>query len=246
MESLTKKEEKLIRSLQNKKFREKEQLFFVEGAKMVEEAVASKYVVRMIVATSSFLTKNKVDFNCKECDELTMNRISAFKTAPGIIAVVEIPTESNPSYSDITVAVDRIQDPGNLGTIIRTADAFGVKTIICSEDTVDHFSPKVVQASMGSIFRVKVLTVSLNEYLKEESKDFTVYAAHLKGENLYQEEIKKPAMLMVGNESKGIDDELLAFVDCKVKIPIEGGAESFNASIASAILLSEFKRQFNA
>ena len=158
MISLTKKEEKLIVSLQQKKFRKAEGLFFVEGVKMVEEAISSHFIVKCVVSAIEF---NSDDVEVKHCDERSMQRISAFKTAPGILAVVELPAESTAKDSAITVVVEKVQDPGNLGTIIRTADALGVKTMVCSLDSADHFSPKVVQATMGSIFRMNVVVQNL-------------------------------------------------------------------------------------
>jgi len=246
MISLTKKEEKLIRSLQNKKYREQEKLFFVEGEKMAKEAIDSSFEIHFIVITQKFLNTCGFEHEAKLCDEITMKKISAFKTPPGILAVLKIPQKKSTHVdSDITLLIDKIQDPGNLGTIIRTADALGVKSIVCSEDTVDQLSPKVVQASMGSIFSMSILKISLQQYLENNKMNSTVYAAHLNGEDIYENELQVPAILIVGNESKGINDELLQYVDQKIKIPISGAAESFNVSIANAIILAEFRRRLS-
>lgn len=236
---LTKKEEKLIASLQQNKYRKSSGLFFVEGIKMVEEALKSSFVVDYIVTVEDF---NHEVVKVKQCDDITMQRISAFKTAPGLLAVIQLPKEQKLVDSDITVVAEKIQDPGNFGTIIRTAEALGVKQIVCSLDSVDHFSPKVVQASMGSIFRMSVLSTDLIAFLEATSIN-TIYAAHLSGNNLYQENIKTPCILLVGNESKGLSNQLMKFVSNPVKIPMLGNAESFNVSIATAIILSEFRRQ---
>jgi len=240
MVSLTKKEEKLIVSLHQKKFRKAEGLFFVEGAKMVEEAISSNFTVRFIVSCSEF---NSESIEVKHCDERSMQRISAFKTAPGMLAVIELPAVSKAKESPITLVVEKVQDPGNLGTIIRTADALGVQTILCSLDCVDHFSPKVVQATMGSIFRMNIVVQDLFQYVKELSSSTPIYAAHLEGDNLYKTKITAPCVLVIGNESQGISDELTAKVTQKLKIPMTGKAESFNVSIATAIILGEFSRQ---
>ena len=240
MISLTKKEEKLIISLQQKKFRKIEGLFFVEGDKMVREAISNNFTVKFVVSTVEFQS-DRVEV--KLCDERTMQRISAFKTAPGILAVIEIPMQSAATDSPITLVVEKVQDPGNLGTIIRTADALGVKTMICSFDCVDHFSPKVVQATMGSIFRMNIVVQDLFEYVEELAKLIPIYAAHLNGENLYKTKIIVPCVLAVGNESQGMSNELTAKVTEKLKIPMSGEAESFNVSIATAIILGEFSRQ---
>lgn len=240
MISLTKKEEKLIASLQQKKFRKAEGLFFVEGIKMVEEAISSDFTVRFIVSSIDYTVEG---LPVKTCDERTMQRIAAFKTAPGILAVIEIPNSSSTVNSNITLVAEKVQDPGNLGTIIRTADALGVKQMICSVDCVDHFSPKVVQASMGSIFRMKIQVTDLFTYVDELDEAIPIYAAHLNGANLYQTKIQTPCVLIAGNESKGMSDELTAKVTHLLKIPMVGRAESFNVSIATAIILSEFSRQ---
>lgn len=241
MISLTNKEEKLIVSLQRKKFRKQEKLFFVEGGKMVEEALASGWNIKWLVATTEEHHFSNEDY-FRHCSEKSMSRMSTLSTPPGILAVVKFPEDEDEVASDVSLLIDRVQDPGNLGTIIRTADAFGIKNIICSKDTVDFFSPKVVQATMGSIFRVQPLEHDLKEFLAVKNSP-VVYGAHLQGENLYETEMKTPCYLLVGNESQGIQDELLSFVSNKVKIPMQGKAESFNVSIATAIILSEFRRR---
>lgn len=240
MISLTKKEEKLIVSLQQKKFRKAEGLFIVEGVKMVEEALASDFTVKFVVTSIEFKSG---EVELKHCDDRTMQRISAFKTAPGVLAVVEIPAERTTVDSPITLMAEKVQDPGNLGTIIRTADALGVKTMICSLDCVDHFSPKVVQATMGSIFRMNIVVRDLFQFVEELPPATPIYAAHLEGDNLYETEIISPCVLVVGNESQGMSDELTAKVTKQLKIPMAGKAESFNVSIATAIILGEFSRQ---
>ncbi len=174
-----------------------------------------------------------------------MKKISSLTTPPGLLAVIEIPTNQKVEKEDIKLVLDNIQDPGNLGTIIRTADAFGIKSIICSEETVDFYSSKVVQASMGSIFRVNLHSRDLKEFLKVEKEESTLYASHLNGGNLYTCEFNKPATLIMGSESHGISEELMSLIQESVKIPIKGNAESFNVSIATAILLGEISRQFS-
>ncbi|MBL4706880.1 MAG: RNA methyltransferase [Flavobacteriales bacterium] len=242
MIGLTKKEEKLIVSLQQKKYRKQESLFVVEGVKVVEEALNSGFNVRFVASSIEFESK-KVEL--KSCDDRVMQRISAFKTPPGILAVVEIPEEVKAVDSPITLLAEKIQDPGNLGTIIRTADALGVKTMICSPDCVDHFSSKVVQASMGSIFRMQIVRTDLVEYINGIPKSTSIYAAHLKGENLYEKKLIAPAILVVGNESQGISEDLMDMVSDPIKIPMQGEVESFNVSIATAIILGEFSRQMS-
>jgi len=245
MEKLTRNQEKLIRSLQRKKGRKEEGMFVVEGEKMVRESLDSEFKVHFVAVCSNL----QEEFDSEKtflADEVAMNRVSTFKTPPGVLAVVELRTSVNLEESDLILVLDHIQDPGNLGTIIRTADAFGVKTIVCSLDTVDCYSPKVVQATMGSIFRMNIHYLDLDFYLSERKRSSTIYAAHLEGENIYQTKLEYPATLLIGNESNGVNSELMKRVNTPVKIPIEGEAESFNASIATAIILGEFKRQLTA
>lgn len=245
MRKLSQKDEKIIRSLQQKKYRKKHQLFVVEGEKLVKEAMASTHTIRWVISSIPEFELSLTGENHFACDDIQMKRISSLTTPPGVLAVVEIPSELQHKQEDLMLVLEKIQDPGNLGTIIRTADAFGIKSIVCSTDTVDWYSPKVVQATMGSIFRVKISEQELQPYLSEQAKSSTLYAAHLNGKNIYQSSLKTPAVLIMGNESHGISPEVMALIHESVKIPISGDAESFNVSIATAILLGEFTRQLS-
>jgi len=244
MEILSKKQEKLIRSLQQKKYRKQEQLFIVEGIKMVEEALKSEFDVEMIV-----LSKQEFEFDSSIrtylVEENDMKSLSSLTTSPGVMAIVKQKKSIPFSYGGIVLALDKIQDPGNLGTIIRTADALGVNAIVCSKDTVDHYSPKVVQSTMGAIFRMNISYIDLVDFLKENKEQFSIYGTHLEGENIYDKKLSAPSIIAMGNESKGISEELMKEITNSIKIPIEDYAESFNVSIATAIVLSEFKRQFS-
>lgn len=240
MITLTKKEEKLIVSLQQKKFRKQEELFVVEGKKIVEEVIVSDLEVKYVVSTVEDGYNNDKG---RICDENTMTRLSSLKTPPGILAVVKIPS-TQLVESIITLVVDGIRDPGNLGTIIRTAEAMGVRSIILSPDTVDVYSPKVVQATMGSIFRVNFRYEDLPHFLTQE-KSTPIYGAHLNGRDVYKEEIQSPCCLVLGSESHGIRSNVMEKISHPIKIPMEGKAESLNVSIATAILLGEFKRQLS-
>ncbi len=246
MEVLSRNQEKFIRSLQQKKFRKQEALFVVEGEKMVQEALNSDFKIHSIVLDKNKTELQKVISEAYLTDEMGMKRMSTFKTPPGILAVLETKEDRQIMDDPIVLVLEKIQDPGNLGTIIRTADAFGIQTIVCSEDTVEHLSPKVLQATMGSIFRVNLHYVNLHNYLEERRKHSTLYAAHLNGSNVYDVSLQKPATLIMGNESKGISEESMQMVENSIKIPIPGNVESFNVSIATAILLAEFNRQFSS
>lgn len=243
MEVLSRSQEKFIRSLQQKKFRKQEGLFVVEGEKIVKEALDSDFKIHSIVLDKS-KTGLAIDYSkVYLTDEMGMKRMSTLKSPAGILAVIEAKETAEVADDELVLALEKIQDPGNLGTIIRTADAFGIKTIVCSKDTVEHMSPKVLQASMGSIFRVQLHYVDLLSYLINVGEKSTLYAAHLDGEAVYDSTLQKPATLIMGNESQGISKECMQLVNQAIKIPMPGKVESLNVSIATAILLAEFNRQ---
>ena len=235
-------QKKYVNSLKQKKFRTEHNSFIIEGVKMVEELIQTDYKVEAIFATMSWMEENP-SIDCVEVSEKELSQISALKTPNQVLAVVkQRETSLNDISNQLTIALDKIQDPGNLGTIIRTADWFGITNVVCSEDTVDIYNPKVMQATMGSFFRVHFIYTDLKEFFTK-NVGFTIYGALLEGENVYEVELKsKEAVLLMGNESQGISDELIPFITDKISIPKAGGAESLNVSIATAILCSEFTR----
>lgn len=235
---LTNNQKKRIIALQQKKFRKLEGSFIVEGRKLVKELVASDCAIEAIYGTE---TLNGVDVEL--IDAKTLKSISSLKNPDNFLAVAKIKEAKSVDFeSGLTIALDNISDPGNLGTIIRTADWFGVKQIVCSNDCVDIYNPKVVQASMGAIFRVNIVYSDLSEVLSDST--LTVYGAFMNGENIYSQpsiEIKN-AVLLMGNEANGISEGLEQTVDTKITIPKAGESESLNVSTATAILCSEFLR----
>ncbi|MDG1475917.1 MAG: RNA methyltransferase [Vicingaceae bacterium] len=236
-------QKKFVNSLKQKKFRTERNLFVVEGIKLVEELLQSDYEISAIYATSIWIERNS-ELECFEVSEKELQSISSLKTANEVLAVVKQKEfQLIDVSSQLNIALDKLQDPGNLGTIIRTADWFGVQNIICSEDSVDVYNPKVLQATMGSFFRVNIVYLSLSEFFSN-NKGLTVYGALLDGENVYQKELKsKDSVLLMGNESKGISEELKPFIKEKISIPNYGKAESLNVATATAILCSEFVRR---
>jgi TrmH family RNA methyltransferase len=239
VERISKNKIKFLRSLRLKKNRELEQCFLIEGEKMVQEAiqeypeiVKEVYFVKNADITTNF--KNSFEINSTESEQ-----ISGFKTPNKCIALLAYPT-IEPKEEDFSLVLDQIQDPGNLGTIIRLADWYGLSKIICSIGTVDCFNPKVIQASMGSILRVKITYTNLEEYLK--NTEIPIYGALLNGENVYRTQLPKKAILVMGNEGNGISEPIQKLINHKVTIPKFGEAESLNVSIATSILLSEFFR----
>lgn len=235
-------QKKQVNFLKQKKFRTTFNSFIIEGVKMIEELLLSDYEVETIYATADWSDDN-LEIDCVIVSEKELGQISSLKTPNKVLAVVKQKESVTANFStNLTIALDKLQDPGNMGTIIRTADWFGIDTIVCSKDSVDIYNPKVLQATMGSFFRVNIVYVDLPEFFNS-NKALTVYGALLDGENIYQKTlIEKGAVLLMGNESKGISNELLPFVTERVMIPNFGKAESLNVATATAILCSECKR----
>lgn len=225
---------KYVRSLREKKFRDEYGLFTVEGEKMVKEAVDSPFDV--------------VDVYRKEdIGEDAMARISSFSTPSPVLAVVRQKHWEKPSLdSGLFLALDSVRDPGNMGTIIRLADWFGIEAVFASEDSVELYNPKVIQSTMGGIFRKKVVFCSIPDLCDEfRGLGREVYGTFLDGENIYTRHLDKEGLVIMGNESNGISDEVRARVSGKLLIPsfAKGPtAESLNVAVATAITLSEFRR----
>ena len=254
---LSKSRISFINSLKIKKYREIHKQFIAEGSKLVKDLNSSSFVIKEIYATSkgiNDLNQNtiKESIPVQVVDEREMKKITCLSTNSPVLALVEIP-EYQPDFlnlnSELILILDDIRDPGNMGTIIRIADWFGIRTLICSENTVDLYNPKVVQATMGSIARVNVFYTSLNLYLEKLSSEITVYGAFLTGENIYRKELRKNGIIIIGNEANGISKEIEKYVTERLYIPsfndwrnFDDRAESLNVSVAAAIVCSEFRR----
>ena len=236
METLSKNKIKWIRSLRLKKNREKEQCFIVEGEKMVEEVILQNPDLVQLVCS---IEKDFESIETYSVDEKTMKEISSLKTPNKLLAVVNFPNLVT-SLNGITLLLDGVQDPGNMGTIIRTADWFGVSTIVCSKETVDCWNSKVIQSSMGSVFRIPILYTDLNEFIKQSDKP--VIGTLLEGKNMYDSPLPKEANVIMGNEGNGISSELQKLISHPVLIPGFGGAESLNVAVATGVVLAELKR----
>lgn len=240
---LSKNQIKIITSLSQKKYRKQQQLFIAEGKKVIEELLPNFDLEWLFcVGDLSFksVDKNKVN----QVTENEIKKISALTTATDCLAVFRIPEhEENQELKGLIVALDDIRDPGNLGTIIRLCDWFGVETLLCSEETVDVYNPKVVQATMGSISRVHVVYGNIVEILKTTS--LPVFGTFMEGENIYQKELPKEGIIVMGNEANGISSEIEKIAKNKISIPRFGKlqeTESLNVATATAIILSEFRR----
>jgi len=235
-------QKKYVNSLKQKKFRTQYNSFIVEGVKMVEELLQSDYEIESIFATPTWIDNNST-IDCGEVSGKELDQISSLKTPNEVVAIVkQKEAQLFEINSSLTIALDIIQDPGNLGTIIRTADWFGIKNIVCSDDSVDVYNPKVMQATMGSFFRVNIVYTNLADFFSKNT-DLTIYGALMDGNNIYDEKFNsKGSVLLMGNESKGISDELIPFITEKISIPKYGKAESLNVATATAILCAECKR----
>jgi TrmH family RNA methyltransferase len=234
------------------KFREANKVFIAEGVKLVEELLNSHFIINIIYATPAWIESHqrfiaRQDTVVQEVTEDELKKISNLVTPNEVLALVSYSDRSLPApetYGNIILLLDRIQDPGNLGTIIRTADWFGISHIFCSPDTVDVFNPKVVQATMGSICRVKVLYTDLRQLMINLKENRKIYGAFSDGESLYEIKPELPSAIVIGNESKGISEEYFSLISKRIGIPPRAeGAESLNVSVAAGILCSEFSKQ---
>jgi RNA methyltransferase, TrmH family len=243
---LNKSRVKYIQSLYHKKFRDEEQVFVIEGPKIVAEFLA-KYSqqVNEVYAINKWIESNRLHLNdvsvtkLIEVDENDLKRISALSTPNQVLALVKKKDEPFPTIKtgEIVLMLDDIQDPGNVGTIIRTADWFGINKILCSSGCADVYSPKVIQSTMGSIMRIAVLYTDLPEWC-DQHRHLHFYGATLSGRSVYEYDPINGGVLIIGNESKGIQQALLSKCNDLLTIPGTGGAESLNASVATGIVLS--------
>lgn len=238
MIELTHAQIKMIRSLKDKKFRDEYGLFVVEGEKLVREALDSSYEVESV-------------YRIEEIGENVMSRISLCATPSPVLALVRIPADRS-SYGKcgisggLCLALDSVRDPGNMGTILRVADWFGVETVYLSPDCTDIFAPKVVQATMGSIFRVRTEVADIPELCRAfTSQGRPVYGTLLDGEDIYASDLEEQALVVMGNESNGISGAVRNEISRGLRIPSFGknGAESLNVAVATAVTLSEFRRR---
>lgn len=240
---LSKAKTKLIKSLQVKKYRKQEQSFLVEGRKGVEELLKSDFTVTTVCGTRAFIDSH--DLGKIEVIEATAAELQAagsVETNDSVLAIARMKDNIRPATgsNEYALVLDDIRDPGNLGTIIRTADWYGVRHIIASEETADFYNPKVIRSTMGSFCRVNVFYTSLEEYLSKAN--VTVYGAFLGGANVHQLKFAPGGLIVVGNESNGISADVGKFVTQKITIPKYGQAESLNASMATGIILDNLRR----
>lgn len=243
---MTKAEIQFVRSLADKRVRDEERLFIAEGDKLIYEILASGWRVRNLYALEGHFAGQAEIISSKE-----MERISQLKTASTSLAVVEQPRHKTPttaSAKKLSLALDGVQNPGNLGTIIRLADWFGVEEIFCSSDTADCFNPKVIQATMGAILRVKLHYLPLADFLARTANEgIPIYGTMLDGNNIYDTELSTGGVIVMGNEGKGVSEECTRAFTHRLLIPTypadRQGSESLNVAMATGIVCAEFRRR---
>lgn len=242
---VTKNQIKLITSLQQKKYRIKEKLFFAEGVKVIQELLQSNFELEHLYTTQQ-------DFNEISASKKTIisdsdiKKISALANSNTCLGIFKIPKSQKIQERGLILALDDIRDPGNLGTILRLCDWFGIEELVCSSSTVDLYNPKVVQATMGSISRVNVNYIDLNLFI--ETTKLPVFGAFMDGKNIYKENLPKEGIIVMGNEANGISSSIEKMISERLTIPRFGTlkqTESLNVATATAIVLSEFRR-FNS
>ena len=235
---ISKNQIKNITRLKQKKYRQQDGLFIAEGGKVIKEFLNSTFQLIDLFTTETFNVVNETIISEKE-----LQKISCLTNANTALAIFKIPETVALSADGLILALDSVRDPGNLGTIIRLCDWFGVKQLVCSLETVDCYNPKVVQATMGSLTRVKIYYTDLEQYLKDIK--LPIFGAFMEGENVYQTTMPNEAVLVLGNEANGISKTIEGCVTDKISIPRFGAlqaTESLNVATAGAILLSEFRR----
>lgn len=244
---ISKQQQKYVQSLHNKKYRTEYGKFLVEGEKAIFEILNSEFKIENIFCTENFKDKiaDKSKFkNIVVCKEAEIESISTFKTNQTGLAVVNQRTETPNTQTinnQVFLILDGIKDPGNLGTIIRLADWYGIDQIYCSNDTVEFYNPKVIAATMGSFIRVNAHYTELENYIK--TLNMPIYGAFLGGKNIHHFSFEKPFGLVIGSESHGISPEIEKIITQKITIPRIGSAESLNAGVATGIILDNIFRE---
>jgi TrmH family RNA methyltransferase len=242
---ISKNQVKYIHQLEQKKYRKREGLFVAEGTKVVGDLL-KYHKPEALFATDEWKAPDGISYTIVTEEEL--RRISFLQHPQQVLGLFPIPPQTTATNfgGALVLALDGVQDPGNLGTIIRIADWFGIETIICSEDTADAWNPKVIQATMGSIARVNIIYTNLLDFLDTLPPDFPIYGTLLDGENIYSQPLSEEGLIIMGNEGNGISEAVRTKINRKLLIPdFHQGetADSLNVAIATAITCSEFRRR---
>jgi len=239
---------KFIKSLQVKKYRKQEQSFVVEGAKSVVELLQSDYEVTWLAGSESFFEQHQQQlllskkFEIERVSIKELEQLSSFQTNDAAVAIAKMKMNVLPNLeNEFCLVLDDLRDPGNVGTIIRTADWYGIKTIIASEETADFYNAKTISATMGSFCRVNIFYANLIDFFQKNK--LPVFGAFMNGNNVHQTDFGKNGLIVIGNESNGISEEVAKFINHRITIPRIGKAESLNAGIATAIILDNIFRK---
>ena len=247
---LSKSQISFIKSLHQKKYRKENKIFIIEGIKSITEFISSTFQIHSIYYLAqyqSLLPQLPANIKLFEVNNADLDKISTLQTPQGILALVKMPEAPLPETLNLknkfSLVLDGIQDPGNLGTIIRTADWFGFQNVICSPNTVEVYNPKTVQATMGSLCRVNVVYDDLSSFITQS--DLPVFGAMLSGQSLYEVNWGKEGLIILGNEGQGVTEEIANFITQPVTIPRVGGAESLNVALSAAILCSDISRNLH-
>lgn len=239
---------KEIRSLHINKYRRQQKSFIIEGPKIVAEFITSKYNVTKVFALEEWINENpNIHKDIERITPKELQAISLLKTPNQVLAIASYPDENSFNYheNDLVLALDSIQDPGNLGTIIRIADWFGINKLVCSIETADAYNPKVIQASMGAHTRVNFYYTNLESWLSKLNSKTPIYGTLLDGNNIYETELSNNGVIVIGNEGNGISTEIQSLINQRITIPAYGNSmmESLNAAVATAIVCAEFRRR---
>ena len=245
---ISKNQIKFIHSLELKKTRDREGLFIAEGPKTVADLMSIYEPVELYATEEWFANRPEIKQNSTQITKEELHKISFLKHPQQVLGIFPIPhheTDYNICQHELCLALDGVQDPGNLGTIIRIADWFGISTIFCGEGTADAFNPKAIQATMGSIARVKIVNVNLCELLDKLPYNIPTYATSLNGKNIYEQQLSTNGLIIMGNEGNGISSEVMSKVNHTILIPNysqTNGIDSLNVAIATALTCAEFRR----
>jgi len=239
---VSKNQIKLITSLQQKKYRKIHQLFIAEGKKVILELLEAGFKLEFLFVTEENIFPQT--YHAELISEQELKKITALTTPNNCLAVFKTQINQNHNESELILALDTIRDPGNMGTIIRLCDWFGITTLVCSEETVDSYNPKVVQATMGSLARVNLIYTNLHAYLSQTN--LPIYGTFMDGKSIYETQLPQKGIIVMGNEANGISKEVEDTITERIAIPRFGNlqlTESLNVATATAIILSEFKRR---
>lgn len=246
----SKQQQKYVQSLQIKKYRQEHQRFLVEGAKSVVELLAADFEIELLLGTERFLIENEKKLkkiSVEQISQSELEKTGTLQSNDAALAVVKMQENKflSAEENEFVLVLDDIRDPGNLGTILRIADWYGIKKIICSETTVDFYNPKVILASMGSFTRIKVYYSEISKYIENIDKNINIeiIGTFLNSENVHQFAFPPSGYIVLGNESNGISAEVEKYITKKITIPRFGQAESLNVGIATAVVLDNLKRR---